>query len=188
MSPYLSFAQRNMQWVDAQMRAPDGFVWDSYYPNPADNPCAPQMDTTGHVCEWRWTYSQGLVIGTDVLLHQIMGDSQYIADATRTANAALYFTMDRIWAQPAPFNAFFFRSFLALDGYAHDPRYFGACETYLDRVWREARDPATGFFNAGGIGLYDAKAGYGSLDHAAFVQMFAYAVYMGSGLNGSSLR
>src|ERR1035441_971394 len=84
-SPYLAFAQLNSQWVNANMRAPDGFVWDSYYPNPADNPCAPQVDSTMHVCEWKWTYNQGWVIGTDLLLYQITGNSQYLADATQTA-------------------------------------------------------------------------------------------------------
>jgi uncharacterized protein (TIGR03437 family) len=181
-SPYLAFAQLNSQWVNANMRAPDGFVWDSYYPNPVDNPCAPQVDSTMHVCEWKWTYNQGWVIGTDVLLYQITGNSQYLADAAQTANTALaYFTPERIWTQPAPFNAFFFRSLLALDSYVHEPRYLGTLEAYLDRVWTEARDRSTGFFNLGGIGLYNTNGGYGSLDQAVFAQMFAYSVYMGAG-------
>jgi hypothetical protein len=60
---------------------------------------------------------------------------------------------EKLWKQLAPFNAVFYRSLMALDRYAPDPRHRQTSEAYLERVWNEARDPQTGFFHLGGVGL-----------------------------------
>lgn len=167
-SKYLTFAQRNDSWLNTHLHAPEGYFWDSWYENPADNPESPGQN----VNRWMFTYNQGVPIGSDVLFYRVTGDSQYLTHAKRTADAALdYFSAERLWTQPPPFNAIFFRNLLALDRYAPDPRYRLALEAYLDRVWNEARDPKTGLFTEGGIGTYDRT--FGSIDQAAFVQMFA---------------
>ncbi len=79
------------------------------------------------------------------------------------------------------FNAILFRNLLALDAVAPDPRYRATMTAYLDRAWREARDPATGLFDRGGIGSYTAgKAD--ALDQAGLVQLYALAALPSSKL------
>ena len=68
------------------------------------------------------------------------------------------------------FNAVWFRNLLALDAISAVPGLHDAFDHYLDRVWRTARDPATGLFTGGGIGSYD---GTPAIDHAGLVQLFA---------------
>jgi hypothetical protein len=170
-SPYLTFALLNDQWLNAHLRAPQGFYWNSWYDNPADNPCDPDPSMPPNLCPWMFTYNQGMAIGSDVLFYRITGQRQYLTRAIQTANAALdFFTPDLLWTQAAPFNAIFFRNLLVLDHFAHDPRYRRTLKQYLDRAWREAREPSTGLFRLGGIGVYGGT--FGSIDQAAFVQMF----------------
>jgi hypothetical protein len=60
-----------------------------------------------------------------------------------------------------------------LDHYAPDPRIRASLEEYLERAWSKARDPDTGLFTQGGIGIQDRTTGYGSLDQSAFVIMYS---------------
>ena len=59
---------------------------------------------------------------------------------------------DRLWKQAPSFNTIFFRNLLALDAVAPDPRYRAMLQSYLDRAWSNACDPATGLFTRGDIG------------------------------------
>ncbi|HVD69640.1 MAG TPA: glycosyl hydrolase, partial [Actinomycetota bacterium] len=92
-------------------------------------------------------------------------------DAARTARASLeHFDGERTWRHPPVFNAVWFRNLLALDAISAVPGLHDALDHYLDRVWRTARDPATGLFTGGGIGSYD---GTPAIDQAGLVQLFA---------------
>ena len=98
--------------------------------------------------------------------------------ARETASAAIaYFTGDdRLWQQPPAFNAIFLRNLLLFDEVARFPDAVVLLDAYLDRAWRDARDPATGWLTNGGIGRYDRG---GSIDQAAFVQLYARAARRG---------
>ena len=101
-----------------------------------------------------------------------IGDKKYLERATQTAHAALdhFAKNDGLWKGSPAFNAIFFRNLLALDQVAPDPRYRATLDQYLDRAWKEARDPETGLFNRGGIGKYD---GHDYLDQSGMVQLYA---------------
>jgi hypothetical protein len=200
---YLNFALANDAVVKTVLRAPGGLYWNGYYPdiqigkfkwcdgtllkngtclgtwwacnpNRSDLPPPQQLPGTPHVCAWMFDYEQGYMIGSDLLLYRITGDRNYLSSAVRTANAALpYYTLDWLWAQPAWFNAVYFVGLFQLDHYAPDPRIRAHLEEYLARAWREARDPDTGLFTRGGIGIQDKATGFGSLDQSAFVIMYS---------------
>ena len=57
--------------------------------------------------------------------------------------------------------------------YAHDPRIRALLEAYLERAWTQGRDPATGLFDKGGIGIAHPATGLSSMDQAAFVTMYS---------------
>ena len=200
---FLNFALANDARIKKTLRAPGGLYWGAYYPNiqtskfkwcdgtvwahgvcsgtwwacnpnRKDLPPPQQLPPTPHVCAWMFDYNQGLMIGSDVLLYRITRNASYLQSATRTANAALdYYTLDRLWAEPSWFNADYFVALFQLDYYAPNPRIRAALDAYLKRAWNEGRDPETGLFNRGGIGYYDHKAGFSSLDQAAFPIMFS---------------
>ena len=68
-----------------------------------------------------------------------------------------------------------------LDHYAPNPRYRHTLEAYLDRVLGVRLVIRRHVYSRGGVGIYDAKDGYGSLDQAAFVQMFALLAWPQTG-------
>jgi hypothetical protein len=123
-----------------------------------------------------WSYNQGTPVGAGALLFRLGGDEDVLADARRTADAALahFAAEDRLWRQPPVFNAVFFRNLLLLDGIGGYPPVGPALDAYLDRAWTEGRHPATGWFTEGGIGRYEQG---GSIDQSAFVQLFALAAW-----------
>jgi lysophospholipase L1-like esterase len=173
-SLYRSFAERNEDWVMQHLLLPNGMFAGAWLINEAQNPGG-----HGHVREWIFTYNQGLAIGADVLRFRITGNRTFLDRASATARAALQvFNTDKLWTQPPPFNAVFFRNLLVLDHFAPDPRYRQALESYLDRAWKVARDPDTGLFRNGGIGMMGGKNHvFAALDQAAFVQMFALILW-----------
>jgi len=157
---YLAFAKRQDAFLDARLRSPEGLYWDN-------------LGDDGAVDRAIHSYNQGTPIGSDVLFYRITGDKRYLERARATADAALahFGQDDRLWKSSPAFNAIFFRNLLALDLLAPDPRYRAAMTAYLDRAWREARDPATGLFSGGGIGAYGKPGNL--LDQAGFAQMYA---------------
>ncbi|HEY9724251.1 MAG TPA: glycoside hydrolase family 76 protein [Oscillatoriaceae cyanobacterium] len=158
---YLKFAQNCYDFMQKNLRAPDGMYYDS-------------LNDKGGLSKDFWTYNQGTPIGADVMFYRVTGDKKYLQDAQKTANAALayYSQGDRLWKSPPCFNAIFFRNLLALDHVAPDPRYRQLMDSYLQRAWTQGRDPKTGLFNQGGIGHY-GDAGGDVLDQGAFMQMYA---------------
>lgn len=160
---HLDFAERNDAWLQLHLRSPDDLVWDN-------------VGDDGAVERTHWSYNQGTPVGAAVLLARATGDERHLDRADAMARAALahYAADDRLWRQPAVFNAVFLRNLLLL----HATRPLAAIpETlhrYLDRVWAEARDPATGLLLGGGIGRYE---GGGAIDQAGLVQLFALAAW-----------
>lgn len=175
-SPYRAFAELNDRWLTTHLRAPQGFYWgrwddDPSHANDANCHPSPSVPPPMNVCEGMSTNNQGAAIGADVLFFRIDGDRTRLDRAAETAAATLaYFTTERLWRQPPGANAIFFRNLIVLDHYKPDPRYRAALQAYLDRVWREARDPLTGLFSEGDIGKF--RFTFNSLDQAAIVQMF----------------
>jgi hypothetical protein len=171
---YRAFVELNAQWLDKALLVKEGpmkgLYYNSFYDDAGKNPTK-----TGHVCEWMFTYNQGFVIGTDVLFYRITNEKKYLEHAGALARASLdYWTPEKLWKEPAPFTAYFFRNLLVLNHYAPDPRYRKVLAAYLDRVWNEARNRETGLFTAGGVGLYGKEGEKVSLlNQAMFVQMFA---------------
>lgn len=175
-SPYRTFAEFNDRWVETHLRAPEGYYWGRWYDDPAQNTqrgChpSPTPPPPMNVCEVVHTTNQGTKIGADVLFFRVDGDRSHLDRAAATADAALaYFTPERLWREPPSSNAIFFRNLMVLDHFRPDPRYRAMLRAYMDRVWREARNPATGLFTEGGIARYGGAIN--SLDQAGIVQLF----------------
>ena len=157
---YLQLAMECDAFVEQHLRSPSGLIFD-------------RQSDKGEIETRFWTCNQGLSIRADVMLYGVTHAPLYLKRAQATAHAALaYFGQeDRLWREPAPFNAIFFRNLLALDLIAPDPVYKKTLDTYLERAWREARGP-TGLFDRGGVGLYSGTE-MQLINQAAFVQMFA---------------
>jgi hypothetical protein len=157
---YLEFAKEQAAALEANLHMDNGLY--------ADN-----LNDSGSLDRAVYSYNQGTPIGLNVQLYRATGDRRYLATAKRTANAALeYFAKDdRLWKQAPVFNAIFFRNLLTLDAVAPDPRYVAALDGYLDRVWREARNPDTGLFDQGGIGNYGTAGSV--IDQGALSQLYA---------------
>ncbi len=152
-----AFAEEVLGWLDRTLRTPGGLY--------ADHQDRHGIDRT------LWSYNQGAAIGAHALLHRVTGDPVALTSAADTARASLRrFDPDRTWLHPPAFNAIWFRNLLALDAVVPVPGLMDALDTYLERVWAAARDPATGLFTAGGIGSYD---GTPAIDHAGLVQLYA---------------
>jgi hypothetical protein len=134
------------QLVDA-----DGLVTDHRRPDGSTDPAV-------------YTYNQGLLIG---LLTELGRLDDALALAARVRSA---FDADRLWTHPPAFDAILVRELLRLDRARPEAGLRAWCAAYLDRVWSQARDPATGLFTGGGIGHYDRGR---VLDHAALTGAMA---------------
>ena len=151
--PYLSWSRRMLGWVDNCMLGPDGLYWD-------------HIDLGGRLDRTHWSYNQGSVIGANVLLYTLTGDTHALAHAEDVADAALaYFFGPRLRAEPPEFAAIFFRNLLALAAADGRTAYVDAAESYGDDAWSSARDARTGLFRFGGKTRL--------LDQAALVQLYA---------------
>jgi predicted alpha-1,6-mannanase (GH76 family) len=73
----LAWAKKIYQWQKANLVDPaTGLVWDG-------------LDGTGTNKAWKFTYNQGVYIGSGVELYKITGEAVYLNDALKTANNAL---------------------------------------------------------------------------------------------------
>ena len=143
-----AFAERAMDWLDATLRTDEGLYRD-------------RLDG-GVIDPTIWSYNQGAAVAALRLLNRA-------DDATAAATASLrLFTGDRLWREPPPFLAIWFRALLR-DPVAN-PEAMRRLVTHTDRLVAEALDPATGLFGAGGVGSYDGST---TIDQAATVQMLA---------------
>jgi lysophospholipase L1-like esterase len=189
---YRQVANSTDEFIETHLAGPDGLYWGGYYDDPSKSPFYDRA--TGRpcpvnrsslppppmplppikVCVWMSMQTDGLMVGSDVLLYRATHDERYLDRAVRTANAALdHFPPEWMWKQAPVEVAVFFRNAFALDSVQPNPRYRAALEAYLEKAWNEARDPATGLFNLGDVAMTSRKDGFGVLDQSSFVQMFA---------------
>jgi hypothetical protein len=142
-----AFAERAMGWLDATLRTDEGLYRDRL--------------EEGRIDPTVWSYNQGAAVAALGLLGR--------ADAATTATASLrLFTGDRLWREPPPFLAIWFRALLRDP--AARPETVRRLVAHTDRLLAEALDPATGLLTAGGVGSYDGST---TIDQAATVQMLA---------------
>ncbi len=143
-------------WTNTYLLAPIGLYWDN-------------IDLRGTIEKTQWSYNQGTMIGAGVLLYRATGDERYLAQAERTADAAIAFygTNDRYFAQHPAFNAIFFKNLLLLDEIRPKAAYRQAMQSYADTVWQRMRDGNTGLF------VFTPGQPAMLLENAAMVQIYA---------------
>ena len=150
---YLTWSKRMLAWTDKCMLVSDGLYAD-------------HIDLRGTVDGTHWSYNQGGVIGADVLLYIVTGDTQALARAELIADAALaYFAGRWMSGEPPEFAAIFFRNLLALAASDGRADYVSAAESYGDEAWATARNARTGLF------AFHGKTRL--LEQAALVQLYA---------------
>jgi hypothetical protein len=133
----LDWAKRIYAWVRQTLAGSDGLYLDQIAPD-------------GTVLPDIWSYNQGTMIGAGVMLHRATDQPDYLTEAELTAHAALRrFSVNRLVAQDAAFNAVFFRNLFLLDAVRPDSAYRRLAEQYGDQMWIERRDPVTGLFLGG---------------------------------------
>jgi hypothetical protein len=155
----VAFARRSLAWLRHALGRDDGVVADRVE-NGVTEPTV-------------WSYNQGAAFGGHRLLARAAADTAAAAAsvARRTAESSLtVFDGDRLWREPPPFLAVWFRELLDADDTDLRRGARDRLGSYLDRALREARDPRTGLFTSGGIGSYDGRP---TIDQAAFVQLLA---------------
>ncbi|MFI5056097.1 MAG: glycoside hydrolase family 76 protein [Actinomycetota bacterium] len=149
------FAARAMSWLDATLRTDEGLYQDRL--------------EKGRIDPTLWSYNQGAAVAALGLLGR-----PDAATTTVTASLGL-FTGERLWREPPPFLAIWFRALL------RDPvARTGAARrlvAHTDRLLAQALDPATGLFTGSGVGSYDGST---TIDQAATVQMFAMRALAGA--------
>jgi lysophospholipase L1-like esterase len=189
---YLDVAKATDDFIESRLSGPGGLYWGGYYDDPSKSPfydpatgrpCPVNRSSLPppptplppiKVCVWMSLQTDGLMVGSDVLLYRATHDERYLDRAARTADAALdHFPPEWMWKQPPTEVAVFFRNAFALDSVRPNPRYRAVLEAYLERAWREARDPATGIFSLGDVAMSNRREGISLLDQASFVQMYA---------------
>ena len=162
----LAFARRCAVFLTTKVRREDGIYEDN-------------LRNDGSVGAGVHSYNQGTPVGLDVLLHEITGEVEHLdrAKASAASSLALYAEDDRLWRDSPAFNAIYFRSLLRLDAVAPTPAIRDLLVRYTERLWSDARDPATGWFTLGGIGSYERG---GALDQAGITQLFAIQAMAGA--------
>jgi hypothetical protein len=161
---YLDWAKRAYQWNRTCLMQSAGLYWNG-------------RRDDGSINTALWSYNSGSMIGTAVQLYRATGDRQFLDNAIADANGALaYWTKgDRLYNQPAIFNAYFFQDLLLLDSQHHDPRYLTALQYYAAQLWVANRNPATGLFQfkSGHGGAPDPTLPVQTLNQSAVVQIFS---------------
>jgi len=162
---YLEWAQRIYDWVNENLRSPDGMYYDgvkSYYEG---TPCYVVRDI--------WSYNQGTMIGAGALLYALTGNSTYLKYALQTAQSSLqYFSSDeRIFQQNPEFNAIYFRNLARLlevhPNATIREEYLKLMEDYAKAAWQRYRSPEGIFFYGQGT---DATS---VINSAGMVQIYA---------------
>lgn len=165
----LALATRTWGYLARELRGPDGLYAD----NRADD---------GTVDPAIYSYNQGTPVGLAVLLARAGATDAdlLLADARRTADAGLdhFGAEDRLWQHAPCFNGIFLRNLALLDAVAPHERFRSVLAAHVDRLGRDGRNPATGWFTEGGIGSYERG---GVLDQAGVVALHALAALVALG-------
>lgn len=141
---YLDFAKKEFDWVDKNLRGPNGLYFDG-------------MDNDGKIHPEQYTYNQGLMLGDAVLLFKATNDVHYLQKAQDIANASLQaFSKqdnaggpDPFNKQPLFFNAVFFKNLMLLDSVVRHPEYRQALADYAEHVVQQV-DPSTNLVKVDG--------------------------------------
>ncbi len=146
----LAWGAEMYQWVVACLGTPTGLYLD-------------HVNADGTLNTTLWSYNQGVMIGAGTLLDQITGDTAYLAQARRTAAAAVasFGTGATLAGQGPAFNAIYFRNLLYLDTAAPDPAYRAQLQAYATTMWAQ-RQPS---------GLFDPQIGVNGT--APMVEIFS---------------
>jgi len=154
----LDFATRTLAWLDATLRRSDRLY--------ADRIDGERVERTV------WSYNQGSAAAAHAWRYRTTGEhaSRDLAKATAVAASAWLARGDHLWHQPPVFNAIAFRGLLAVHDVTPIRGLVDLIDAYLDRAWREARDPDTGLFTRRGIGSYDGRP---AIDQAGIAQLYA---------------
>ena len=159
----ISFAERSLAWLRRALGREDGLFADRL--------------ESGTVEPTVWSYNQGAALGGHRLLARATRDASTASAARATAEASLtVFDGERLWVEPPPCLAVWFRELLDDDDAEVRRAARDRLDSYLDRAIRQARDPRTGLFTSSGIGSYDGRP---TIDQAAFVQLLA----LGAGID-----
>ncbi|MDR0140117.1 glycoside hydrolase family 76 protein [Metabacillus idriensis] len=153
---YFHWAKKMYDWTNENMLAPNGLFWD-------------HIDLAGTIEKTQWSYNQGVMIGANVLLYRITHKKEYLKRAEKIADASIayYQEGERLYKQPARFNAIFFKNLLLLEAETKNKEYFSHMQAYADRVWKEYRDPETGLFR------FEGEQPITLLEQSAMVQIYA---------------
>ena len=151
---YLTWAENAYAWTKRCLGQANGLVSD-------------HIDLHGDVDQSTWSYNQGAMIAAGVRLFRATGERRYLADAEKTADAALARIGDPILSgEPPVFLAIFYRDLLELNEVDPHRNDRAEIERFADEAWARARDPKTGLFHFQGRGPT-------LLDQAAMVQVYA---------------
>ncbi|MCM3597888.1 glycoside hydrolase family 76 protein [Metabacillus idriensis] len=153
---YFHWAKKMYDWTNENMLAPNGLFWD-------------HIDLAGTIEKTQWSYNQGVMIGANVLLYRITHKKEYLKRAEEIADASIayYQEGERLYKQPARFNAIFFKNLLLLEAETKNKEYYSHMQAYADRVWKDYRDPETGLFR------FEGEQPITLLEQSAMVQIYA---------------
>ena len=155
---YLDFAQKQHDWVNANLRDSNGLYYDG-------------MDADGKLHKEQYTYNQGLMLGNAALLYKATGDEKYLKEAQEIAGIAVKNFAGGTYPEPFKeqllfFNAVFFKNLCLLDEIAPDASYKKVLGDYA-RILAPKVDAQTGLIKD------DGKMTL--LDQTSAIQIFALA-------------
>jgi hypothetical protein len=145
----LYWSRKMLGWVDTCMLGADGLTWD-------------HVDRTGSIDTTHWSYNEGSLIGSLVLLAQVTHDPTQLVRAEQLADRALAYYDDQWSDEPPEFASIFFVNLLRLAAADGRADYVDAAQAYADDGWANRRDPTTGLYG----GSLLAQAAYVRLDAA----------------------
>jgi len=127
----LNWSKTMYDWVETNLQAPDGLYMD-------------RVMEDGRIDEVVFTYNQGAMLSSSLLLYRATGNERYLDRAEAIGQAALArWNIDGLLAQPAAFNALLFTDLLHLNDVRPDQRFLDLLVEYSDRIWLLQRNPAT---------------------------------------------
>jgi hypothetical protein len=161
---YLDWALRTYNWVRAALSRGPGLYANGI-----------RLDET--VEETLWTYNSGSMIGAAALLYRSTKQEAHLVRAAQDAEGAMahWTQSDRLYNQPAIFNAILFANLLLLESVKPSLTYRDVITEYADRIWRSNRDQDTGLFRfqGSGGGAPDPALRPQTLHQSAAIQLFA---------------